>query len=184
MNKNRFEQLIPIIQSLEENAKAIDNKFGEHTSARFDRTLFQCNSKLLLPCVKELNQTFNELAKEIDSTGKNTPSTIEYLSERLLNQISAIQREIATVGLRRKEPKVFIKGYTLDDLYQQLSQHQDWERRLQQMLLDKSDTLTSSVPEHRQAIQQQIINLEQRLARCQQAKNQLEKKIALRERKG
>ncbi len=184
MNKNRFEQLLPIIQSLEENAKAIDKKFGEHTRARFDRTLFHCYSKLMLPCVKELKHTFSELTKEIDTTDKNHSSSIEYLAERLLNQISALQREIATIGLRRREPKVFVKGYSLDDLYQQLAQHQDWERRLQMMILDKSDTLTTSAPEHRQAIQQQIINLEQRLARCQQAKDKLEKKIALRERKG
>ncbi|MCE0492833.1 primosomal replication protein PriC [Vibrio salinus] len=184
MKINKLEELKQLIHSMEDSAKAIDDQFGEHNSARFDKTLFSCNSKLLFPCVQELKNTYHELREALNSLKHNNNQTIEYLSERLLNQISAIQRELATLGLRRKEPKVSFKGYTVDDLYQQLAQHQDWERRLKMMIQDKSSELTLSSQSQKQPIQQQILNLELRLSRCQQSKNQLEKKIALRERKG
>jgi len=183
MKHNKLDELNLVIVELEKQASAIDNKVGEHDKKRFDNTLFQCNSKFLLPCVKELKQTFLELSKGLKSTHKYAELPLEYLSERLFYQLSALQREMATQDLRKKEPKSRVSSQTLTDLYQKLAQHQDWERRLKMMLMDKNELLNASPITQRQQIQQDVISLEQRLVRCQKSKNYIEKRITQRERK-
>ncbi|MDC0612560.1 primosomal replication protein [Vibrio sp.] len=184
MDNTKLIELANHIDTLKSQAKHLDEQKGEHVSERFDRTLFKCNSRLLLPCVNELKQTLAELQHVVTQRGSQYESSVRYLSDRLINQMGAIQRELATLNLRQYEPKFQSKDYSLNGLYQQLAQHQDWERRLQLMLIDKQELLVESKSDKRQLIQQQILNVEQRLSRCQQSKNKIENQIAKRERKG
>ncbi|OLQ85685.1 primosomal replication protein, partial [Vibrio panuliri] len=140
------------------------------------------SSGLLVPCVKEAQATLTTLMREQES-GKLTALRAEYLSERLFSQLSAIQRELATQSIRKQEPKHhshFQKP--INKLYQELAQHQEWERRLMDMVLDKQQALNSAPPFAQQQAQQALLATEQRLQRCRDAKNKLENQITYRER--
>ncbi|GAL11704.1 primosomal replication protein N prime prime [Vibrio astriarenae] len=112
-----------------------------------------------------------------------TQARAEYLTDRLISQIAAIQRELSTVRIRSKEPKhssYFRKPINV--LYQELAQHQDWERRLHEMVLDKQRALTSAPAFYQQQAQQALLTAEQRLERCRAAKLKIENQITYREK--
>lgn len=179
---SRISQLSTTLDELALQAAAVDRKRGEHHLPLFDERLFASRSKLLVPCVKETQSTLDSIVRE-EAAGKLTAMRAEYLSEKLLSQISAIQRELATTKIRKQEPKhrsYFQKP--INELYQHLSQHQDWERRLMEMVRDKELALQYAPPFQQQAAQQDLIATEQRLKRCQEAKLKIENQITYRER--
>ncbi|KJY83199.1 prepilin peptidase [Vibrio galatheae] len=176
------KQLQPTLEQLAVNAAALDRQRGEHHLPLFDERLFQCRAKLLVPCVKEIQATLDSIIRE-ENAGKLTPMRAEYLTERLLAQISAIKRELATTTIRKHEPKH--SSYyrkPINELYQHLAQHQEWERRLMEMVRDKELALQYAPPFQQQSAQQSLIATEQRLKRCQEAKLKIEKQITYRER--
>ncbi|MCV5342437.1 primosomal replication protein, partial [Escherichia coli] len=76
---------------------------------------------------------------------KLTALRAEYLTERLVAQIGAIQREISTTKIRKNEIKhssYFRKSINV--LYQELAQHQEWARRLREMVLEKERAVESA----------------------------------------
>ncbi|RTZ15657.1 prepilin peptidase [Vibrio aquaticus] len=179
---SKIKQLQSTLEELAVNATSLDRQRGEHHLTLFDERLFQCKAKLLVPCVKETQSTLQSLIQE-EEAGKLTTVRAEYLTERLLAQISAVQRELATTKIRKNEPKH--KRYfqrPINELYQQLSQHQDWERRLIEMVQGKEMALQYAPPFQQQSAQQELLATEQRLKRCQEAKLKIEKQITYRER--
>ncbi|MGY5537686.1 primosomal replication protein [Vibrio brasiliensis] len=179
---SKFNQLQSTLEQLAVDAAALDRKRGEHHQPLFDERLFHSRSKLLVPCVKETQGTLESIIRE-QTAGKLTALRAEYLTERLLSQVSALQRELATTKIRKQEPKHkshFQKP--INELYQNLAQHQEWERRLLEMVRDKELALQYAPPFQQQAAQQALIATEQRLKRCQEAKLKVEKQITYRER--
>lgn len=179
---SQLKQLSTTLEQLAQQAAQLDRQRGEHHLPLFDAVLFHCKARLVVPCVKETQATLDTIIREQDS-GKLTPIRAEYLTERLLAQISAIQRELATQTIRKSEPKH--KSYyqkPINVLYQELAQHQEWERRLMEMVRDKQMALQYASPFQQQQAQQALLTTEQRLKRCQEAKIKLEKQITYRER--
>jgi primosomal replication protein N'' len=179
---SKINQLKSTLEELAVQAAGLDRQRGEHHLALFDERLFQCKAKLLVPCVTETHSTLQSIIRE-EEAGKLTAMRAEYLTERLFAQVSAIQRELATTKIRKNEPKH--KSYfqkPINELYQHLSQHQDWERRLMEMVRDKELALQYAPPFQQQAAQQDLLTTEQRLKRCQEAKLKIEKQITYRER--
>lgn len=179
---SQLKQLISTLEHLARQAADLDRSRGEHHQALFDERLFHGTARLLVPCVKEAQATLDTLIREQDN-GKLTALRAEYLSERLLAQVSAIQRELATQAIRKKEPKHYSHFQKpINVLYQELAQHQDWERRLMEMVRDKQLALNGAPPFAQQQAQQALLTTEQRLERCRVAKVKLEKQITYRER--
>lgn len=179
---SRIKELSTTLEQLANQAAALDRQRGENHLPLFDERLFHGRSKLLVPCVKETQSTLDSLVRE-EEAGILTALRAEYLTERLFSQVSAIQRELATTNIRKNEPKH--KSYyqkPINELYQQLSQHQDWERRLMEMVRDKELALQYAPPFQQQAAQQALLATEQRLKRCQESKLKIEKQITYRER--
>lgn len=172
-----------ILNELKLSAAQIDRQRGEHHRPLFDEVLFHCHGKLLTPCVQEAHSTLQALLREKES-GRLTPLRAQYLSERLLAQIAALTRELSTQNVRKKEPKpqVYFKK-PINDLYQELAQHQDWERRLMDLVRDKAMLLEQTPPVHKHSAQQALLQAEQRLNRCREAKIKIEKRISVQERK-
>ncbi len=179
---NDFSKLTGLLEELKSSAAQVDRTRGEHHLPLFDETLFHCHGKLLTPCVIEAQSTLDSILRE-QKANKLTQARAEYLTERLLAQVSAIQREISTQGIRSKEPKH--SSYyrkPISDLYQDLAQHQDWERRLKLLVSDKEYALDNAPGFQKQTAQQALLVAEQRLKRCQEAKAKIEKQITYRER--
>lgn len=179
---SNIRQLQTTLERLAIDAAALDRQRGEHHLPLFDERLFHSKAKLLVPCVNETQATLSSIVREEDAK-KLTPMRAEYLTERLLAQVSAIQRELATTNIRKHEPKhksYFLKP--INELYQQLSQHQEWERRLLEMVRDKELAMQYAPPFQQQEAQQSLLATEQRLKRCQESKLKIEKQITYRER--
>lgn len=177
-----LSQLSQVIDTLANQAAALDRQRGEHHQPLFDGLLFHCHAKLIAPCVEETRSTLDALNRE-QNAHRLTANRAEYLTERLVAQISAIQRELSTTKIRHSEPKhssYFRKPINL--LYQDLSRHQEWERRLAEMVRDKQYLLDNSGLTDKTSAQQALLAVEQRLKRCQTAKANIEKQITYRER--
>lgn len=171
-----------LLEDLSSQAATVDRQRGEHHLPLFDEQLFKSRSRLLVPCIQEAQGVTDSIAREQES-GRLTQARAEYLTDRLISQIAAIQRELSTVRIRSKEPKhssYFRKPINV--LYQELAQHQDWERRLHEMVLDKQRALTSAPAFYKQQAQQALLTAEQRLERCRAAKLKIENQITYREK--
>ncbi|MGD8170192.1 primosomal replication protein PriC [Vibrio sp. TRT 21S02] len=178
----KLESLINTLEELATQAALVDRQRGEHHQILFDERLFRCKSRLLVPCVTEARSTLDSLIRE-EKASLLTPQRAEFLSERLLSQIGAIQRELATQNIRKVEPK-HSSHYRkpINVLYQELAQHQDWERRLMEMVRDKQYALENASSFNRQEAQQALMTTEQRLKRCKEAKLKIENQITYREK--
>ena len=178
----QFNQLETVLDQLAQQAAHLDRQRGEHYQPLFDERLFHCLSRLLVPCVEEARKTYQTISREQEN-GHLTALRAEYLTEQLLAQISAIQREIATQSVRKNEIK-HASHYRkpINILYQDLAQHQEWERRLMEMVQEKERALAIAPPFQQQQAQKALLATEQRLARCQAAKLKLEKQITFREK--
>ncbi|EGU32233.1 primosomal replication protein N'' [Vibrio ichthyoenteri ATCC 700023] len=179
---NQLRQLVTTLEQLAVQAAQIDRRRSEHHQPLFDETLFHCKARLLVPCVKETQSTLDTIIREQES-GRLTSLRAEYLTERLYAQVAALQREIATQPIRKNEPKHYSHYQKpINVLYQELAQHQDWERRLMEMVRDKLAELETAPPFAKQTAQQTLLSTEQRLERCRAAKLKIEKQITYRER--
>ncbi|WP_408900314.1 primosomal replication protein PriC [Photobacterium piscicola] len=180
-----LSRLQTLIEQLQHQAEEADRLRGEAQRPLFDQQLFRHRSKLLTPCVVEITQELATLQKE-QQAGKLLPERTQHMCEKLIAQINAIQRELATQHIRKNEPQQAAKWQrSINDVYQDLNKHRDWERRLKAMLRDKESLLNrcGSQLEQQQA-QKEILALEGRISRCQAALITLENEINRRERKG
>ncbi|MGF1696112.1 primosomal replication protein [Vibrio kyushuensis] len=179
---SQFANLKPILEQLAHQAAQLDRSRGEHHQPLFDERLFHCHGRLLVPCVNETQSTFKTITRE-EQANKLTKERAEFLTERLLAQISAIQRELSTQGIRKNEPKH--SSYyrkPINALYQELAKHQEWEIRLRDMVREKELALKQAPSFHQQQAQKALLATEQRLQRCQEAKLKLEKQITFKEK--
>lgn len=176
-----FSELKQKLEQMKFDAAHLDRQRGEHHLPLFDSSLFTCRSRFLTPCVEEATATFSAIERE-QQQKLLTAQRAEYLTERLLAQISAIQRELSTSHFRKDEPKH--SSYyrkPISQLYQELSQHKEWERRLMDMVLDKHKALEQAAGFNRSNAQRAVLQTEQRLERCRQAIIKIEKQITFRE---
>ncbi|MDW3171098.1 primosomal replication protein, partial [Vibrio sp. Y184] len=97
-------QLSQSLEHMANQAATLDRQRGEHHVPLFDERLFSCRSRLLTPCVKEAKSTLDAIIRE-QNENKLTALRAEYLTERLVAQIGAIQREISTTKIRKNEIK-------------------------------------------------------------------------------
>lgn len=170
------------LDELAVQAAHLDRQRGEHHTPLFDERLFACRSRLLVPCVKETKATLDALLRE-QKEQRLTTQRAAYLTEQLVSQLSAIQREISTTTIRKNEIK-HASHYRkpINSLYQELAQHQEWTRRLKEMVLEKQRELDAAPAFLRTQAQQALLATEQRLARCQAAMLKIENQITYREK--
>ncbi|MFV0575126.1 MAG: primosomal replication protein [Vibrio sp.] len=178
----QFNDIAEKLESLAKQAATRDRYKGEHHQPLFDDHLFKCKARLLVPCVQETQNTFQQIIREQEAQ-RLTPMRAQHLSQQLIAQLEAIQRELATSSIRNNEIK-HSSHYrkAISELYQDLSQHQEWEIRLKDLVLQKQHTLDHCSSYQRTQAQQDLIATEKRLERCQEAKLKIEKQITFRER--
>ncbi|MCG9596810.1 primosomal replication protein [Vibrio sp. Isolate25] len=179
---NQFSRLSSLLEHLEREAAQLDSTRGEHYGPLFDQKLFRCQSKQLAPYVDETRETLDKILME-QSSRSLTPEQAEFLSERLLCQVSAIKRELATQSLRINEPRdKSFNQQSLNDLYQNLAQHQEWELRLKDLVQSKEIEHKHADARSKSLAAQTLQSARRRLQRCQQAKVKIEKQIIYKER--
>lgn len=164
-------------QQIQQLAQAIaDAPASAVMQPRFDDQLFSQRDSRLSHYLAEVDKNLLHLKQEVKN---GRQQQVAFLAEKIVAQISALQRELATLKIREKNT-VAVKS--TGDIYQTLAQHQDYERRLQAMLRDKeSQLILQTTIAAQQHIQKELAALEGRLMRCRQALKRIEKQIERRE---
>ncbi|MEZ9479085.1 primosomal replication protein [Vibrio splendidus] len=173
---NYFSNLKSVLDTLIGHSSQVDKARGAYHQALFDRTLFKCSSSILLPYALETQTTYNTIIRE-QATNQLTASRANYLTEKLTNQIAAIQRELANHDLRldRKSKS----GKNLNDLYNELAQHQDWQKRLVDLVRVRKLAFDSA-PRHSKKKADEAWQLaKERLERCEDSMKNIERLINL-----
>ncbi|NKI74954.1 prephenate dehydrogenase [Dickeya sp. CFBP 2040] len=143
--------------------------------SRFDRQLFSCYGTRLGDYLDEIRLNYQHLQQYVQ---EQRLDRVTFMAEKLLAQITALQRELATQPLREQEPSMPAP----QDRYQKLAEYQGYERRLLAMIQDRESLLASqSQLSEQQRLQRELAALEGRLARCRQALSKLERQIERQE---
>lgn len=172
--------LLQLDRQLEQLALAVEPHANKRTAkARFDIKLFHCHSTRLGDYLLEIRKTFEQLKQSVQD---NRMESVAWMAERVVLQMSALQRELATQTLRSNESQaVPVK----ENLYEKLAEHQDFERRLRAMIDDRESLLAvQETLAQQQQLQREVAALEGRLQRCLQALKRIERAIENRERSG
>ncbi|KHT19806.1 primosomal replication protein PriC [Pectobacterium brasiliense] len=144
--------------------------------SRFDRQLFSSYGTRLRDYRAEVEQNLHAIKQLV---AEQRTDRVAFLAEKLVSQIAALQRELATQSLRRQEQNTAPQP---EDVYHKLAEHQDYERRLVSMIQDRESLLiTQTLFSEQQRLQKELAALEGRLSRCRQALSRLERQIERRE---
>lgn len=149
------------IDTLEQKIQmAEQSKYQEYY---FDEHLFATNKieTDLIFYLDKIKQTYQALYNNVQA---QQLERISFLSEMLVNQITALTRELATHQMRKTLPDIDIIDETL---YEKHSRHLDYLRRLQEMKYELA--LSKDVVDHKQ-----IASLDNRIYRCEQAIKKIE----------
>lgn len=176
-----IKQLSNGLEQMSEKAASLDHQRGHHEAMLFDERLFRCRSRLLVPCVNEARATLNDIIKE-QKEGKLNAQRAEYLTDRLVAQITAIQREISIAEIPKAKPKKSARqDKSLDALKQEVAQHKEWARRLREMVIEKQQIVAIAPAHLHTEAQKAVLTAKQRLIRCEAALHELEKQVTQRE---
>lgn len=158
--QNFLEKLKEQINQLEQQINLSDQPaYQEHY---FDEHLFN-SSKIEVDFqfyIDKIKLTYHSLC---DAALTEKMSQIEFLSEKLIDQITALSRELATVHLR-KQPTSYVIQETVAEKH---SRHLDYLRRLQEMKYELE--LSPEAIDYTK-----IAALDNRIYRCEQAIKKIE----------
>lgn len=169
-----------LLQALEQKLERLSQEIEplshvQAQQARFDAALFNSKGTRLREYLAEVKINFTQLVKVVK---ENRAAQVAFVAERLVAQISALQRELATQSLREADKQPV---QTSSDLYNRLVEHQHYERRLQAMIEDRESMLGQLSTFNDQQQQKELAALEGRLMRCRQTLAKIEHQIEKRE---
>lgn len=144
----------------------------------FDSALFNCHSPYLADYVAQCQHNVSRLQQH---GPRLSAATTQRLTERIQQQIDALLRAFVTKDLHQLPSKVarnkaLVQHITASSqqLYQQLSEYQQFEVRLQDMLSQaEQDNSPAGIT--------RSLALHARLGRCRRAINEVEQQIQQRE---
>lgn len=194
-NSNFIQKIYVVLSDLEQTASILDNnnsKLKAHTllkdSPVFSMALFNTHSDLFADYVLEIKNKIIQLERLIKN--KNDELS-KYQIDLLEKQITSLhnafqsnnsihkeaQNRLNAIKTRRfkKSTKAIIQPSK--NLYQNLAEHHEFERRLSQMLNDKEQERLKARNCDSNKISQEVLALHQRLGRCRQAISKIESDI-------
>jgi len=147
------------------------------SQARFDVALFSTKGTRLRDYLAEIKMNLQQLNQEVV---EKRSAQVAFIAERLVAQITAMQRELATQTLRKTHQTPERKSH---DNYTKLAETQQFERRLIAMIEDRETTLGQLATfSDQQRVQKELAALEGRLMRCRQALAKIERQIERQEK--
>ncbi|HDL8503598.1 TPA: primosomal replication protein [Yersinia enterocolitica] len=170
-----------LLQVLESQIEALSAQVGPQANmpsqqARFELKLFGNHGNRFRDYLLEVHKNMAQLKQVV---AENRTQQVAFLAEKLVAQISALQRELATQKLRKTNPE---PKYNKLDPYHKLAEHQDYERRILAMIQDRESQLgKQNLLTEQQKIQKELAALEGRLMRCRQALIKIERSIEKKE---
>ncbi len=209
---NSTERLSLLLETLEIKAKQIDKKNAQVKVHRliennnlFSSTLFSSQSDRFSPYVKEVQRRITEFSRLV-ATDKIEISKV--LLQKIENQTSAISKALQSnsimhqaaklsfdanskVRIKRAKAKQANKYSDLTkklmlnshQLYQKLTEHHEFERRLMDMIAEREIERSKSKRHKSEKISTEVLALHQRLGRCRKAISVIEHDIELAEKR-
>ncbi len=200
-----FKRLQLIIVELKHESSRIDDANSHNKSHRkiednpvFSVNLFQTRSDKFISYAFEIERKINELQKHL-SLGHN--DIIENLLLKIEQQISSLTNAIAanesihkniekTQQASRFSRKKYQKAtkalmQPTHELYQKLTEHHEFERRLALMIAEREQVRGNSKnqSQNNEKLKLEVLALHQRLGRCRHAISIIERDIELAEKR-
>lgn len=209
---NSIERLTEILMRLATDAKQIDIQNTQNKSHQliennnlFSRALFFSQSDRYLPYVEEVERRLAEFTRLVAS---NKIALSKVLLEQIEQQISAISNALHAnsaihqaakisfdankkVIIKRAKAKQANKYRDMaknlvqnsQQLYQKLTEHHEFERRLNDMLLEKEQQRLKCKAHENERLSFEVLTLHQRLGRCRKAISTIERDIEQAEKR-
>jgi len=203
---NSIERLSVLLADLYASAKKTDvaNEYIKshrliENNNLFSTGLFVCQSDRFLPYIEEVQSRLTKLSRLL-STGKTDLSIL--LLQQIEQQIKAISTALnANITMHKaaklsfntfkkvkikkakakqlQSNKKFAQNIMLssNQLYQKLSEHHEFERRLMDMVAERELQRMKSSAKNSQKISAEVLALHQRLGRCRRAISTIERDI-------
>jgi len=193
--KTSIQKIRVILADLEQSALILDDNNGKlkaHTllkdTALFSIDLFNTNSDLFNDYVSEIKNKTTQLERLLSNQNDELSSyqikVIEKQITALLNAFNSnsqihneAQNRLNAINTRRYKNSIKAVFKPTQNLYQSLSEHHEFERRLLVMLTDKEQLRLCSNNSSNEKISQDVLTLHQRLGRCRQAISKIEADI-------
>ena len=195
-----LDRITAVLDDLTEQAKIIDAE-NQQTKSHyllkdkdiFSEALFATNSDKIQPYVDEVRGKTIELSRLLlngkKELSQNRLQCIEQQISAILNAIRSnkgihqeAQYRLTAINARRykKAAKQLFKSSQA--LYQQLSEHHEFERRLMAMLNERELLRKSATPSKAKKLSEEVLALHQRLGRCRQAISKIDRQIEVAEK--
>ena len=195
-----LERIYTVLDDLSQQAKQIDDE-NQKTKSHyllqdknvFSESLFVVNSDKIQPYVEEVRgrtaELSNLLSKGRKELSHNRLQGIEQQISAIINALRSnkgihqeAQYRLNAINSRRYKKAAKQLFQSSQALYQQLSEHHEFERRLQVMLEDREKLRLSATPSKVNKVAAEVLALHQRLGRCRQAISKIERQIELSEK--
>ncbi|MBD1582572.1 primosomal replication protein [Pseudoalteromonas sp. S16_S37] len=168
-----------------DNAKWFDkNRYIQAQPSLFDRTVFATKSLLLSDYVDEISAQLKHLPP------MEKRHAYSFAIQRIATQVEAVIKVLKSTPVWAKENKANYKKknkiyqkavqkimQSSHELYQELSQNHEFERRLLEMIEIRKQQLDKASSEQASQINQEVLVLHARLGRCRKAISATEAKI-------
>ncbi len=209
---NSIERLTEVLKDLAIEAKQIDTNNTQNKSHRliennnlFSPTLFFSQSDRYLPYVEEIERRLAEFTRLV-ATNKIelSKALLTHLEQQIFAISNALQANStihqaaklsfdANKKIRIKKAKAkqvntyrdLAKKLVLSShqLYQKLTEHHEFERRLMDMLSEKERQRLESKKHESEKLSVEVLTLHQRLGRCRKAISAIQREIELAEKR-
>lgn len=209
-NQQQLATLAELINQLTEQAQQVDqafygNKWHQQAMEQhvFYQDVFQCQATRFLPYCHEITKEFNQLTEFV---ARQQQTFVSLLLDKISQQINALSTALNAVDLLQKEMQTQsrVKARTklqqqnikqqvkkqlqnlqqpTQNLYQQLAEYHDFERRLAAMILEQQRQVDLAKGSAQAPVVQKLLALQQRLGRCRKAINELELTIERAEKR-
>jgi primosomal replication protein N'' len=209
---NSIERLTEVLIRLAIEAKQIDTINTQNKSHRliennnlFSPYLFVSQSDRYLPYVEEIERKVTEFTRLVAA---NKIELSKVLLQHIEQQISAISNALQAnstmhqaaklsfdankkVRIKKAKAKQINKYQDLakklvmssHQLYEKLTEHHEFERRLMDMLMEKERQRLKCKKHENEKLSVEVLTLHQRLGRCRKAISTIERDIELAEKR-
>lgn len=195
-----LDRITAVLDSLAAQARIIDIE-NQQTKSHyllkdkdiFSEALFSTNSDKILDYVEEVRSKTIELSRLLHQGKKEfSQSRLQSIEQQISAIVNAIrsnkglhqeaQNRLTAINARRykKAAKQLFKSSQA--LYQQLSEHHEFERRLLAMLNEREQLRKNATPSKANKLSNEVLALHQRLGRCRQAISKIERQIEAAEK--
>jgi len=195
-----LERIYTVLDDLSQQAKLVDDE-NQRTKSHyllqdknvFSESLFATNSDKIQHYVAEIREKTVELSRLLVNGRKElSHSRLQSIEQQISAVINALrsnkgihqeaQYRLNAINSRRYKKAAKELFQSSQALYQQLSEHHEFERRLQVMLQEREQLRQAASPSKINKIAAEVLALHQRLGRCRQAISKIERQIELSEK--